>query len=241
MNIFTFYSTTPSSRVGNYIRESFFSTYGVQNLPILTNKGVRPSKEARIGRKDIQFLTQTALVTDMLANLAKDCIDRLKSEGTLKVAGWEDVLEELSTRNLSETEAKQFLRWLLNEKPSDEIKKRMLSVGKFIREDGKMIILCQVKSYSVRRKFPDPGELPATVLPLDVSGFFQPHELDVLYESLWMKIAETQWLERTIHTRMGELYLHNTTKFSFLEYRIIGCVCYGYPHDHRQKLELSAG
>jgi hypothetical protein len=184
MNIFTFHETTPASRVGNYIKENFFRASGEHGLPILTNKGVRYSKEARLGHKDIQFLTQTALVTTNLASLAKDFIERLQGAGILKVAGWEDVLVELSARSLNETEGKQFLRWLLNEKPSDEIKNMLLSGGKLIFPNGKTVSLGQVKSYIVRGRFPVQGELPQTVLPPEVSQHFQPRELGGLYEFL---------------------------------------------------------
>lgn len=184
MNLFTFHDTTPVSRVGSYIKESFYSASRDQGLPLLTNKGVRYSKEARIGHKDLQFLTQTALVTNNMASLAKDFIDGLKCAGILKVAGWEDVLVELTTRSLNEIEAKQFLRWLINEKQSQEVKNRLFSVGSVTRGDGKLVSLSQVTSYIVRGKFPDHGQLPTTVLPFDVSRHFQTRELDGLYEFL---------------------------------------------------------
>src|SRR6266496_3004707 len=92
MNLFTFHDTTPASRVGDYIKKSFYSASRDQGLPLLTNKGVRSSKQARIGHKDLQFLTQTALVTSILASLAKDFIDCLKRAGMIKVAGWGDVM-----------------------------------------------------------------------------------------------------------------------------------------------------
>lgn len=184
MNLFTFHDTTPATRVGNYIKGSFYSASSDQGLLLLTSKGVRSSKEARIGHRDLQFLKQTALVTNDLASLAKGFIDSLKHACILKVAGWADVLAELSTRCLNEIEAKQFLRWLINEKPSQEIQNRLLSVGRLIRGDGKLVTLSQVTSYIVRGKFPEHGQLSTTVLPFDVSRHLQTRELDSLYKFL---------------------------------------------------------
>jgi Protein of unknown function (DUF3684) len=199
MGIFTFHETTPASRVGNYIKESFFRASGEHGVPILTSKGVRPSKEARLAHKDIQFMTQTAVVPARLAILAKTFLDGLESAGMLKVAGWEDVLVELTIRSLSEIEGKQFLRWLLKEKPSEEIKKRLFSAAKLIRGNGKMIIFSQVKTYIVGGKFPGHGELPQTVLPFDVSRHFQIRELDSLYEFPVLKLLKRSgWKELSI-------------------------------------------
>jgi hypothetical protein len=182
-NMLTFNSTTPSGRVGKYIKDAFFSSSIGQEIALLTNKGVYSSKEVRIANKNLQFLTQTPLLMNSLVTSAKDFVAQLQDMDMLKEAGWPDVKRELSSRTLSDIDTRQFLRWLVNENDrlSDEIKKDLISIGTFVRDDGKVMNLGQITSYVTPGKYPSPSHLPNTVIPLEVSRVFQFHQLESLY------------------------------------------------------------
>ena len=110
MNLFTFHTTTPSNRVRNYIEERFFSSSADGTIPLLTNKGVKPSNLVRIAPRDVPFFVNTPLLSDAIVTEAKEFIDRLRQADMIKVAGWEDVKSELNGRTLSETHAVHLLR-----------------------------------------------------------------------------------------------------------------------------------
>src|SRR5437762_14032795 len=78
LNHFGFHPTTPSSRVGRYIRTAFFSASRDQDILLVTNQGVRSSKHSRIAHKDLPFLTQTPIVSGLVVYKACEFIGHLK-------------------------------------------------------------------------------------------------------------------------------------------------------------------
>jgi len=62
LNLYTFHTTTPSPRVRTYLEESFFSSSLTGTIPLLTNKGIRPSNKVRISPRSMSFLVDTPLL-----------------------------------------------------------------------------------------------------------------------------------------------------------------------------------
>jgi Protein of unknown function (DUF3684) len=183
MNMFTFQTTTPSSRVRAYIEETFFSSSKDGTLALLSNKGVKPSKSVRIGDAGIPFLVNTPLLHDSMTLEAKGFVDRLKEAELLKVVGWDDIQSELNGRTLSETHGIQFLRWLLLQKYSLDIQNKLISSAVIIVGDeklGKLVNLGQVSSFVVPGKIPLDRGLPISVLPFEIGKGFSARELELL-------------------------------------------------------------
>jgi Protein of unknown function (DUF3684) len=89
-------------------------------------------------------------------------------------------LTEVQKRALSETDAKQFLRWLITENISAEIRREMIDYARVIVDKGKLIHLSRVTSFVVSGKFPMRGSFPDTALPLGVNRGFETPELQSL-------------------------------------------------------------
>ena len=184
LNLFTFHTTTPSNKVRQYVEETFFSSSKDGTIALLTNKGVKSSNLVRITPRDVPFLINTPLLSDAVVTGAQGFINRLKEADMIKVASWEDVKIELSGRTLSDVHAVQFLRWLLQEKLSDDQQKILLSHAVVIVGDekmGKIVNIGAVTSFVVPGRIPVEGGLPLTVLPLELGKTFSTKELESLY------------------------------------------------------------
>ena len=185
MNLFTFHNTTPANRVRDYVEESFFSSSKDGSISLLTNKGVKSSTVVRLAARDMPFLTDTPLLSEDIAKAAKDFVRRLQEAGIIRPAGWEDVEKELNGRTISEIHACQLLRWLLLEKLSPDLQKRILSLAVVIvgdEKNGKVVNLGGVTSFVVPGRIPVDGGLPLSVLPLEIGKTFSSRELESLYD-----------------------------------------------------------
>ena len=184
MNLFTFHATTPSNRVRQFIEETFFSASKNGTIPLLTNRGVKPSNVVRLATRDMPFLVNTPLLSDTVFLGAKEFIDRLREGDVLRPVSWQDVKAELNGRTLSEEHAVQLLKWLLQEKLSYDQMKEVLSLALVIVGDekmGKIVNLGQISSFIVPGRIPVDGGLPPYVLPLELGKRFSPIDLLTLY------------------------------------------------------------
>jgi hypothetical protein len=186
MNLFTFHATTPSNRVRQFIEETFFSASKNGTIPLLTNRGVRPSNVVRLATREMPFLVNTPLLSDTVFLGAKQFIDRLREGDILRPAGWQDVKAELNGRTLSEQHAVQFMKWLLQEKLLHDQTRDLLSLALVIVGDekvGKIVNLGQISSFIVPGRIPVDGGLPPYVLPLELGKTFSSKDLESLYRS----------------------------------------------------------
>ena len=184
MNLFTFHATTPSNRVRPFIEETFFSASKNGTIPLLTNRGVKPSNVVRLATREMPFLVNTPLLSDAVFLGAKEFIDRLREGDILRPAGWQDVKAELNGRTLSEQHAIQFMKWLLQEKLSYDQTRELLSLALVIVGDekvGKIVNLGQISSFIVPGRIPVDGGLPPYVLPLELGKTFSAKDLESLY------------------------------------------------------------
>jgi len=187
MNLFTFHNTTPANRVRGYVEESFFSSSKDGSISLLTNKGVKPSTVVRLASRDMPFLIDTPLLSEDMAKEAKEFVQRLQEADMIRPACWEDVEKELNGRTVSDIHACQLLRWLLVERLSPDLQKRILSLTVVIvgdEKNGKIVNLGQVTSFVVPGRIPVDGGLPLSVLPLEIGKTFSTRELESLYDPI---------------------------------------------------------
>jgi len=192
MNLFTFHNTTPANRVRGYVEESFFSSSKDGSISLLTNKGVKPSDVVRLASRDMPFLIDTPLLSEDMAKEAKGFVQRLQEADMIRPAGWEDVEKELNGRTVSDIHACQLLRWLLVERLSPDLQKRILSLTVVIvgdEKNGKVVNLGQVTSFVVPGRIPVDGGLPLSVLPLEIGKTFSTRELESLYGPILMALT----------------------------------------------------
>jgi hypothetical protein len=184
LQLFTFHPTTPSTKVRQFIEETFFSCVKDGTITLLTNQGVKSSSVVRIAPRHMPFLTTTPLLSESIALGAEDFVSRLREAEILKEVSWEDVKKELNSRTLTETHAVQFLKWLVQEHLPFDQQKQLLSSAIVILGDeklGKVVTLGDITTFLVPGKIPVDGGLPPYVLPLELGRSFSHRDLESLY------------------------------------------------------------
>jgi hypothetical protein len=183
-NVFTFHSTTPSNRVRPYIEESFFSCEKEVDIPMFSTLGVVSSRTVRVTSREMSFLKRTPLVPDLVLHEAKGFVDRLREAEILKEITWQDVKAELNSRTLRDSEARELLKWMLDEKLPADQRKQLLSTAVVIVGDeksGKVVNLGDITRFVVPGKMPVEGDFPAYVLPAELTRRFLAKDLESLY------------------------------------------------------------
>jgi Protein of unknown function (DUF3684) len=183
-NVFTFHATTPSSKVRQYIEEAFFSCVKDGSIPLLSSVGVVSSRAIRVSPRGIPFLKRTPLVQDVVLRDAKAFVDRLQEAEILKEVSWEDVKAELNSRTLTDAEARELLKWMVEEQMPIGQRKQLLSTAVVIIGDektGRIVNLGDITRFVVPGKIPVEGGLPPYVLPAELTRTFLGKDLESLY------------------------------------------------------------
>ncbi|KAF9235383.1 hypothetical protein BU15DRAFT_78058 [Melanogaster broomeanus] len=112
MNCFTFRHSTPSSKVGELLQNAFFTCSTSRSFPILSNLGIRDSKDVRHPHPDFQpFMKERAILDDALCQTKWTLIEQLPENYAVGVYTFRDVKEELESRIFDEKEMIACIGW----------------------------------------------------------------------------------------------------------------------------------
>ncbi|KIK80619.1 hypothetical protein PAXRUDRAFT_15687 [Paxillus rubicundulus Ve08.2h10] len=163
MKCFTFVQSTPDSKVGELLQDAFFKCSASQSFPILSNLGIRDSKDVREPHADFQpFIKEGPILDDALWPVKSTIIEQLPKEYRVTAYRFRDVHDELKRRALTEQEMVAFIRWWLNmydmsanqRTELDAIwRKELLSEARFYSSSQASL---QVIKLSAIEKFVDP-------------------------------------------------------------------------------------
>jgi hypothetical protein len=111
MQQFTSTHSTPSTSVGGYIAEAFWSCTAYTSIELMSTKGVLPSNKVRLA-SDVTFLEGLPFLPQKLVAGAKVFVDDLIQGGYLLELTVTDIQNALSEKPLSGDQTHQFLKWL---------------------------------------------------------------------------------------------------------------------------------
>jgi hypothetical protein len=115
MKCFTFVKSTPDSKVGELLQDAFFKCSASQPFPILSNLGIRDSKDVREPHADFQpFIKEGPILDNALWSVKSTIIEQLPKEYRVTAYRFRDVHDELKRRIFTEQEMVAFIRWWLN-------------------------------------------------------------------------------------------------------------------------------
>ncbi|KAI0077558.1 hypothetical protein K474DRAFT_1750473 [Panus rudis PR-1116 ss-1] len=233
MKFFTFYTSTPSPRVSERLEESFFlcagtSTRGFAFLgastpapfPIISTSGVKDAHEVRMPNETFTaFLRRLPVVPDELAIGAQKMIAELRSRGMIQDIVWSDVINELKSRPLTESELVACLKWWigvwkdgsgaaqLHGVRAELIDAAILITGGGVAEE-KAIPLSTIRTFINTRGLGAlilaDGPLPPHLLPISVSQQFDPHNL--ASAMLWKELSILEWLEHLLSDEVASTH-----------------------------------
>ncbi|TDL20724.1 hypothetical protein BD410DRAFT_841150 [Rickenella mellea] len=209
LRFFTFYPTTPSAVVSNVLEAEFFTSGGEKPFWIVSSVGIREAKDVRIPDLAFKgFIKQIPVLPESAVSSAPIMIETLKSRNVLKDLTFSDVLCELRSRALSETELVECMRWWISVQKSPEkleqsipqIRQQLLAAASlevFSESSQKTIIrLANVRTFIDTRSTGSlilaDGPLPIHTLLPSITRYFVPNDLVVAFG--WQALTVVEWV-----------------------------------------------
>ncbi|KAF8160987.1 hypothetical protein B0H34DRAFT_699011 [Crassisporium funariophilum] len=210
LKFFMFFPSTPSPEVSSIMEAAFFSCSLNGNFSIMTNKGIRNSKDVRLPDLTFSgFLKNLPTLSDEILVGAGSTISSLQRQGMIKAITFSDVLQELQSRPLNEDELIACLKWWIkvygeagDRDPLIPIRNQLLNAIILAYEPSshgsiqKILPLSTIKFYinpkTLSGSIPSDGPLPEYLLPLAISKSFKPEVLAASFP--WTEFSLVQWL-----------------------------------------------
>ncbi|KAF9225089.1 kinase-like protein [Gyrodon lividus] len=112
MKCFTSRQSTPDSKVGELLQNAFFSCSTSLSFPILSNLGIRDSKDVRHPHTDFElFMKERPVLDNALRPINSTMIEQLPERYAVAVYTFRDVKLELDSRTFSEEEMIACIYW----------------------------------------------------------------------------------------------------------------------------------
>ncbi|OJA08565.1 hypothetical protein AZE42_03358 [Rhizopogon vesiculosus] len=240
MKSFTFHLSTPDSKVSTIIKNAFFHSSETNNFPLLSDRGVRHTKDIRLYHVDFApFMQNTPVLPVALRTEIEIMVKDLPEKLRVRPYTFNDVVRELESRCLTESEMAACLRWWTNTFGShgplseDQKKRRneLLKAGKAL-SGGKEINLSVIKTFIEGRMLnvrnPDDPLPEDTIPPALIQGLNNPQRIR---EALgWQEMQIAHWL---LHLRDGDLdqaySITRTPNFAFHTLTVLSNLWHGLP------------
>ncbi|KAF8497462.1 hypothetical protein F5888DRAFT_1829389 [Russula emetica] len=205
LKFFSFHPSTPSPMVSSLMETAFFACTTTRPFPIIASDGVRNASEVYILHPEFSgFIKHLPVISEDIVDGARTMIASLRSRGMIKYITFVDVLDELRSRPLSETETVECLKWWIGvTKEGNELKvsqeRSQLLHALVVSVTGsrkKTMKLSDaqtfLKSKTVEAIIPTNGPLPSTLLPTSITCSFDRDTLSSTFP--WRQLSIVDWL-----------------------------------------------
>lgn len=118
---FTFRESTPLTKAGEIIEESFWTSNKRASIDILSSRGVKPSHEVRIASEDLSFVKGIAVVPESLLKEAREFMFKIQDFGFISDITTGDIKAELEKQALKEEQLHEFLKWAAKKTRCNEL------------------------------------------------------------------------------------------------------------------------
>ena len=212
LRFFACHPSTPSPVVANLLQDAFFSSSLDGSFPIVSSMGVLDARSVRgFDPAYAGFLKTLPVLPLSISASAKSMIEALRARGMIQDVSFKDVLTELRSRSLLETEMLECLKWRINLNTDGirpayltELRREFLDAAIFttIREKGgeRMVPLSLIETVLIPRNatatIPTDGPLPDHTLPFSLSRHLDPDALSSLFG--WSELTLPVWLENLV-------------------------------------------
>ena len=209
LRFFTFRASTPSAIVSSEMRSVFFDRVAQgQPFPVISSAGIRSALDVRLPDSTFSaFLKNLPTFPEELCNSSRVMVATLREKGMLGDITFEDVLEELRGRPLSEEEIIACLKWWINTPQqgparTNGSRRQLLDAARLVIEslDGEeqVIPLGGIQTFLGPRTIivPKDGPLPSHLLPLSISRKFTSLQLRTSLQ--WRELTILEWVRHVV-------------------------------------------
>ena len=210
LQFFTFRESTPSPIVSKEMRSAFFNCIiEGQPFPIISSAGVISALDVRVPDPVLStFPKKLPVFPEELLDGSKLMVMALQERGMLKDITFQDVLNELRERSLSEEETVACLQWWINMSQQDlveidDTQRQLLNaanvtINSLGNGDRQIIPLKGIQTFINPENdvIPIDGPLPSHLLPTSIS---QKFDLAQLQEYLqWRELTVLDWVQNLV-------------------------------------------
>ncbi len=214
LKFFTFHPSTPSSVVSTSMETAFFTCATAHPFSIISSEGVRSANLVHVPDPEFSgFLKRLPVISEDIVNGAKIMIATLRTRGMIKNITFVDVLNELRSRPLSETETVACLKWWIS--VNKQGNNPNLLQGRSQLLDALVVSISgppeRIMKLSDTRTFlnsrtggaiiPTDGPLPSTLLPTSVTRSFDPDVLGTVFP--WKQLTIVDWLRHVTDPKVA--------------------------------------
>jgi hypothetical protein len=216
LKFFTFYPSTPSAEVSNLLEASFFSCAKGNQFPLISTAGVRDASEIRLPDSTLSgFLKHLPVLPDEILADAQVMITSLENRGMIKSITFADVLKELRSRPLEESEMIACLTWWIGVSKQQDASSNLthraelldaaiLTTGQPGGTNERVIILASIQTFinsrTISSIIPLDGPLPDHLLPVTISKNFPSSDISSTFP--WTELTIPKWLEHICNTEV---------------------------------------
>ncbi|KAK7445396.1 hypothetical protein VKT23_014813 [Stygiomarasmius scandens] len=192
LRFFTFHQSTPSAEVSSLLENAFFTATG-NNFTLISTVGVRNVSEIRLPDASFSFLKDLPVIPEEVMKEARAMVTALQNRQLIKSITFDDVLKELRSRPLNETELIACMEWWVkvtkdgNHARYMDIKTQLLeatvlTMGRSGTAEEKIIPLNTIRTFLNPRSqqlasIPPEAPLPDHMLPVSISRNFASEAL----------------------------------------------------------------
>jgi hypothetical protein len=195
---------------------AFFACATTLPFSIISSVGVRNLSQVHIPNPEFSgFLKCLPLIPEDVVNGAKAMVAALRSRGMIKEMTFEDVLNELRLRPLSETETVACLQWWtgvseqVNTPQKNRFKERSQLLGALVVSvtgpPEKLMKLSDAQTFLNTKTsesiIPTDGPLPTSLLPMSITSAFDRDVLASIFP--WKQLSITVWLRHVTSRKVA--------------------------------------
>jgi hypothetical protein len=227
--------------VSNLMETAFFNCATTHPFSIISSSGVRNASQVYILHPEFSgFIKRLPVISEDIVDGARTMIATLRSRGMIKSITFVNVLDELRSRPLSETETVECLKWWIgvakegnDDKVSQERSQLLPALVVSVtgpREktmklsDGQTFL----KSKTSEAIIPINGPLPSTLLPTSITCSFDRDTLASAF--LWRQLSIVDWLRHLTDPKVAATNPEfDVTKSAFWAEQVLSVLVRAWP------------
>lgn len=205
---YNYTESTPSSKVGGYIEEAFWTCNQKASIDVLSTRGVLPSHQVRVATEDLSFVEGIPVVPDELLDQANEFLTKLRDYGLLSDITTSDIKKELEAQALSEKQVLELVRWACKKVMQQELDSRAVQLlfdgtvasinEEFIQTSPSPVIqMGQINSFVNTAKIPVDMPTPPQTIPFRLTKGLSPAQLSSIG---WDELQIVPWLRWIIES-----------------------------------------
>lgn len=202
---YNYQESTPSSKVGQYIEEAFWTCNQKASIDVLSTRGVLSSQHVRVATEDLSFVEGIPVIPDELMDKANDFLTKLRDYGLLSDITTGDIKKELEAQALSEKQVTELVRWACTKVSRQEMDAGVVlnlfdgTIAtlneEFISTSGSPVIqLGQINSFVNSAKIPVDLPTPPQTIPFRLTKGLSPSQLQSIGWDELQIVPWTRWI-----------------------------------------------